>query len=43
MRGSRLDEADEWFAVTLSNAWNAQISDGKGIGMIVDDDDVLIP
>ena len=43
VRGDHLDEADETFAVALSNPWNAQISDGKGIGTIDDDDDVLIP
>ncbi len=38
VRGDRLDELDESFAVTLFNPLNAQISDGKGIGTIVDDD-----
>jgi hypothetical protein len=39
VRGDHLDELDEWFAVNLSNPVNAQISDAKGIGTILDDDD----
>jgi hypothetical protein len=42
VRGDHLDELDEWFAVNLSNPMNAQISDGNGIGTIVDDDDGLV-
>jgi hypothetical protein len=38
VRGDRLDELDESFAVLLVNSTNAQISDSKGIGTIVDDD-----
>ena len=38
VRGDHLDEPDEWFAVNLSNPVNAQISDAKGIGTILDDD-----
>jgi hypothetical protein len=41
VRGDHLDEADEWFAVNLSNPLNAQISDAKGIGTIVDDDGLV--
>jgi len=33
-----LDEEDETFTVTLSNASNATINDGSGIGKILDDD-----
>ena len=39
VRGDRLDELDETFAVNLSNPLNAQISDAKGLGTILDDDD----
>jgi hypothetical protein len=39
VRGDRLDELDESFAVNLSNPLNAQISDAKGVGTILDDDD----
>ncbi|HEX5923630.1 MAG TPA: Calx-beta domain-containing protein [Baekduia sp.] len=42
VRGDHLDEADEWFAVNLSNPLNAQISDAKGIGTIIDDDALVI-
>jgi hypothetical protein len=38
VRGDRLDELDESFAVNLSNPMNAQISDAKGVGTIIDDD-----
>lgn len=37
--GDKLDEADEKFAVNLSDAVNAVIPDGTGIGTIVDNDD----
>jgi len=36
--GDTLDELDERFAVVLSNAVNAGITRGQGIGTIVDDD-----
>ena len=39
MRGDHVDELDESFAVNLSNPANAQISDAKGVGTILDDDD----
>jgi Calx-beta domain len=42
VRGDHGDELDEWFAVNLSNPLNAQISDAKGIGTILDDDDGLV-
>jgi hypothetical protein len=38
VRGDRLTEHDEWFAVNLSNPTNVLIADGMGIGTIVDDD-----
>ena len=38
--GDRLDELDETFAVTLTNATNAAIADGTGDGTIEDDDAV---
>jgi hypothetical protein len=40
VRGDHVHELDEWFAVNLSNPMNAQIADGKGIGTIVDDDNL---
>ncbi|HYZ18358.1 MAG TPA: Calx-beta domain-containing protein [Gaiellaceae bacterium] len=36
--GDVLDEVDETFTVTLSNAVNAVLADAQGIGTIVDDD-----
>ena len=36
--GDTLDELDETFTVDLSNAINAAIADGTGLGTIVDDD-----
>jgi hypothetical protein len=38
VRGDRLLEADETFAVNLSSPTNAIISDGQGVGSIVDDE-----
>jgi Calx-beta domain-containing protein len=38
VNGDLLDEPDETFTVTLSNATNATIADGVGIGTILDDD-----
>jgi hypothetical protein len=38
VRGDHVTEADEWFAVNLSNPTNAQLADPQGIGTIVDDD-----
>jgi hypothetical protein len=38
VRGDRLPEHDEWFAVNLSNPTNALIADPMGLGTIVDDD-----
>src|SRR5262249_18480477 len=38
VRGDRLVEADETFAVNLSSPTNAIISDGQGVGSIVDDE-----
>jgi hypothetical protein len=38
VNGDLLDEADETFSVTLSNAGNALILDGQGTGTILDDD-----
>lgn len=35
-------EGDESFSVTLSNATNAVIADGLGVGTIVDDDEPLV-
>lgn len=51
VNGDVLDEADETYAVTLSNPVNATIADGSGVGTIIDDDpppslsinDVAIP
>ncbi len=43
VRGDRLTEHDEWFAVNLSNPTNAQIADGQGIGTITDDDALPLP
>ena len=39
--GDTVDEEDETFTVTLSNAGNAGISDATGIGTITDDDATL--
>jgi ribosomal protein L35AE/L33A len=36
--GDVLDEANETYTVNLSNATNASISDGQGLGTITDDD-----
>jgi outer membrane biosynthesis protein TonB len=36
-------EGDETFAVTLSNAVNASLADGQGVGTIVDDDANQVP
>jgi hypothetical protein len=36
--GDTLDEPDETFTVNLSNAVNAAIADGQGVGTILDDD-----
>jgi glucose/arabinose dehydrogenase len=36
--GDRMDEDDETFSVELSEATNATIGDGHGVGTIVDDD-----
>ncbi len=38
VRGDRSDEGDETFSVDLSDATNATIGDGHGVGTIVDDD-----
>jgi large repetitive protein len=38
VRGDTLDEPDETFNVTLSNAANATIADNLGVGTIVDND-----
>ncbi|MBE7554476.1 MAG: DNRLRE domain-containing protein [Anaerolineales bacterium] len=38
VQGDTLDEPDETFLVNLSGAANAVISDGQGVGAIVDDD-----
>lgn len=38
--GDVLDEANETFGMTLSNAVNATIGDGSGIGTITDDDPI---
>jgi Ca2+-binding RTX toxin-like protein len=38
VNGDALDEADERFVVNLSNAVNANITDGQGEGTITDDD-----
>jgi hypothetical protein len=38
VNGDRLAEANEAFAVNLSNAVNAGIADGQGVGTIVDDE-----
>ena len=36
--GDTLDEPDETFVVNLSNATNATLGDGQGVGTITDDD-----
>jgi hypothetical protein len=38
VNGDRLHEANETFFVNLSNATNATIADGQGVGTIVDDE-----
>ena len=38
VNGDVLDEGDETFAVNLSNAVGACVTDGQGIGTITDDD-----
>jgi hypothetical protein len=38
VNGDTLDEATETYFVNLSNAVNATIADGQGLGMITDDD-----
>ena len=38
VRGDVLDEVNETFTVNLSNAVNATIADGQGVGTITDDD-----
>ncbi len=38
VNGDTLDEPDETFTVNLSNAVNATIADGQGVGTILDDD-----
>src|SRR5262245_60175470 len=38
VNGGLLDEADETYLVNLSNATNATILDGQGLGTIIDDD-----
>jgi hypothetical protein len=38
VNGDTIDEPDEQFFVDLSNASNAAIADGRGIGTILDDD-----
>ncbi|GIK39828.1 MAG: hypothetical protein BroJett011_36610 [Chloroflexota bacterium] len=38
VQGDTLDEPDETFFVNLSGAANAVISDGQGVGTIIDDD-----
>jgi hypothetical protein len=40
VNGDVLDEANETFGMTLSNAVNATIGDGSGIGTITDDDPI---
>ena len=40
VRGDVLDESDETFTVNLSNAVNATIADGQGLGTITDDDEL---
>ncbi len=41
--GDGVDEADETFFVDLSNAINASIADGQGLGTITDDDGPAAP
>jgi hypothetical protein len=38
VRGDRLDEFDETFTLNLSSPTGATVSDGRGVGTIVDDD-----
>src|SRR5262249_54582089 len=38
VRGDRLGEANETFAVNLNGATNATIGDGQGVGTILDDE-----
>ena len=38
VKGDRLGETSEWFALNLSNPTNAMIVDGQGVGTIVDDE-----
>ena len=38
VNGDRLGESNETFFVNLSNATNATIADGQGVGTIVDDE-----
>src|SRR4029078_11759500 len=38
VRGDLIDEYDENFYVNLSSATNAELSDGQGLGTIVDND-----
>jgi large repetitive protein len=40
VKGDVLDESNETFGITLSNAVNATIGDGSGIGTITDDDPI---
>ena len=40
VNGDVLDETNETFGITLSNAMNATIGDGSGIGTITDDDPI---
>jgi disulfide oxidoreductase YuzD len=40
VNGDVLDEADEFFGITLSNAVNATIADGSGVATIADDDPI---
>jgi hypothetical protein len=41
VRGDRLPEADETFAVNLSAAANATVADGRGVGTIADDEPLI--
>jgi hypothetical protein len=43
VNGDRTSETNETFFINLSNATNAVIGDGQGLGTIVDDDAVAIP
>jgi chitinase len=38
VRGDRIEEGNEWFPLDLINVQGATVSDGLGIGTIVDDD-----